>query len=359
MKPAVSIIVPMYNVEKYLKRALDSILKQTLKDIEIILINDGSPDKCGEIADSYSKLDNRIKVIHQKNSGAAKARNIGLEAANGKFIGFLDPDDWVEEDMYEKLYTAAEDDNADLVICSFFTEYEETGSNGISHYQYEARHFRTAKDVRENIVKQLIIKGQGAAVIWNSLYRRDIILNNCIHFENIRIFEDYVFNMRFLAHVQSARYINVPLYHYRLQSQSVSRTFKEDMFEILLKVHEHKERFMKKVEICDTQSQLEDTKWFLRTTRTCILLEFMLSKSDSIFKKYKRIRSTVKNEKSLRMANDMIKSGESNLFALLITKSAVPLITTVAMAIGSIYRIKKFLSNVQKKYLYIRKTDMK
>ena len=98
--PKVSIIVPVYKVEKYLRKCIDSIINQTLKDIEIILVDDGSPDNCGKICDEYAAKDTRIKVIHKENGGLSSARNAGMEVAEGEYIGFVDSDDWIESDMY-------------------------------------------------------------------------------------------------------------------------------------------------------------------------------------------------------------------------------------------------------------------
>ena len=114
----VSIIVPVYNVEKYLECCLESLINQTLKDIEIICVNDGSTDNSGKILENYAAKDNRIKVIHQVNGGQAAARNNGLNAVNGKYINFIDSDDWVDLDFIEKLYDAAERNSADIAVAS-------------------------------------------------------------------------------------------------------------------------------------------------------------------------------------------------------------------------------------------------
>ena len=115
----ISIIVPIYNVEKYLPQCLDSLISQTYRDIEIILVDDGSPDKCPEICDAYAKKDARIKVVHQINGGVSSARNTGLKASRGEYIGFVDPDDWVAPEMYEKMMEALADHKADLAICGY------------------------------------------------------------------------------------------------------------------------------------------------------------------------------------------------------------------------------------------------
>ena len=119
MKPTVSIIVPIYNVEKYLGRCLDSLLAQTLKNIEIIAVNDGSTDLSLKILKEYSIKDSRIKIINKPNGGVSSARNEGIQLASGEFIGFVDPDDWVDPEMYEDMVNHAKNEKADIVMCSY------------------------------------------------------------------------------------------------------------------------------------------------------------------------------------------------------------------------------------------------
>lgn len=117
-KDLISVIVPIYKVEKYLNTCVDSIIAQTYKNLEIILVDDGSPDNCGRICDEYALKDSRIKVIHQQNGGLSAARNAGLDVATGEYIGFVDSDDYIAPDMYEKLYNALKNNNCDLSICN-------------------------------------------------------------------------------------------------------------------------------------------------------------------------------------------------------------------------------------------------
>lgn len=123
----ISIIIPIYNVEKYLSKCIESLVGQTYKDIEIILINDGSPDHCLSICEQYSKKDNRIIVINQENKGVSAARNAGLKIAKGEYIGFIDPDDWIAVDMYEGLHSVIKQSDVDMVICGY-EYYSEDGA---------------------------------------------------------------------------------------------------------------------------------------------------------------------------------------------------------------------------------------
>ena len=122
--PKISIIVPVYNVEKYLEKCVKSILNQTFTDFELILVDDGTPDSSGVICDQFAEKDERIKVIHKKNGGLSDARNTGIEVAKGEYIGFVDSDDYIAEDMYELLYTNIVNEEADLSICGIYDVYE-------------------------------------------------------------------------------------------------------------------------------------------------------------------------------------------------------------------------------------------
>ena len=124
--PKISVIVPVYNVEKYLRKCIESILNQTFREFELILVDDGSTDSSGKICDEYALKDSRIKVIHKENGGASSARNAGLDVAKGEYIGFVDSDDWIEMDMYGELYRLIKENNTDISVC---------GINNIKRYK--------------------------------------------------------------------------------------------------------------------------------------------------------------------------------------------------------------------------------
>ena len=125
-EPKISVIVPVYKVEPYLRKCLDSIVNQTYRNLEIILVDDGSPDNCGAICDEYAAGDGRIRVIHQENGGVSSARNAGLSAVTGEWVGWVDSDDWIEPDMYEYLLKNALEQNADIAVCSHYEVHRET-----------------------------------------------------------------------------------------------------------------------------------------------------------------------------------------------------------------------------------------
>ena len=165
----ISVIVPIYKVEKYLKRCIESIINQTYHNLEIILVDDGSPDKCGEMCEEYSKKDKRIKVIHKENGGLSDARNKGLEIATGKYIGFVDSDDFIDKDMYKVLYNNLKNNNADMSICSIYQfENEEEIVKGYNKNETVITYNK--QEMFNNFYDDLLRN----VVAWNKLYKADI-----------------------------------------------------------------------------------------------------------------------------------------------------------------------------------------
>ena len=167
MNKLISIIIPVYNVSTYLDRCLNSITNQTYRNLEIILINDGSTDKSGRICDAWASKDPRIKVLHTSNQGIAAARNCGLHIAHGDYIGFADPDDWVEPDMFEKLAGSLEQYNADIAICGFEEKWPDYSVLKVSES------FRCY--TKEEALRELILDRNMQNYAWNKLFRRKCV----------------------------------------------------------------------------------------------------------------------------------------------------------------------------------------
>ena len=184
MENLISIIVPIYNVEKYLRKCIDSIINQSYSNLEIILIDDGSPDKCGKICDEYSKKDSRIKVIHKENEGVSSARNVGLDMISGKYITFVDPDDYIEKDMIKKLYDWIKEYDADISICGVINKDEN----------YNILMKSKGQDIillnRQDSFKELMEEYYFNNVCWAKLYKADLWKD--IRFnEKTKIAEDF------------------------------------------------------------------------------------------------------------------------------------------------------------------------
>lgn len=193
MNPKVSVIVPIYNVEKYLNKCVDSIINQSLRDIEIILVDDGSTDNSGEIADTYAQKDRRVKVIHKENGGQGSARNYGIEVAQGKYIGFVDSDDWIDLNMYEELYIAAEKENADIAVCNRKVFDENNNLRTIVNVSERIIEINKVNTV-DYVIERLFYPH--TVVVYNKIFKKSIIYNNNISFKEVKEVgsEDTLFN---------------------------------------------------------------------------------------------------------------------------------------------------------------------
>lgn len=247
MKPKVSIILPIYNVEKYLDRCMKSLLNQTMREIEIIMVDDGSPDNCPAMCDNYAQMDNRVKVIHKKNEGLGMARNSGLKIATGDYIAFLDSDDYVDLHTYETLYkTIVRCGNPEAVFCGV-NKVNDKGEIYYSHCDFSE--FTQIKDndkckrIAAEIVARLDKKTSGKyfVSVWHALYNKEFILNNNIRFysEKEYISEDIIFDIDFLSRAHNIVYIPDCLIYYCDNGASLSRVFRKDRF-IRTQIMHHK-----------------------------------------------------------------------------------------------------------------------
>lgn len=216
----VSIIVPVYNVEEFLAECIESILHQTLQDIEIILVDDGSTDGSGSICDEYRKLDERVRVIHKSNGGLSSARNAGIEEASGKYIAFVDSDDYVDTDMYKVMTDAADRYNADIVVCQHYQN--ENGHKIFKGKQLESAVMYHHDEALDN----LVIETQMTSYAWDKLYRRKLF--DGIRFPLNRYFEDFAVSYRLFDLADKVCQIPDALYYYRIVSTSISHSFSSD-----------------------------------------------------------------------------------------------------------------------------------
>lgn len=208
----ITVIVPVYNVEKYLSKCIESIINQTYSDLEIILIDDGSTDRSGEICDEYQKKDNRIKVIHKKNGGLSDARNWGLNIATGKYIAFLDSDDWIDKDLYKQLYNLINKYNSDIAICNFKNAYSEDIELIYSDKEEVYSNVQALEKIYSEQYLQMI-------VAWNKLYRAEIIKDK--RYPVGKIHEDEFLTPILLERANKIVYTNSELIYYRQTPNSI------------------------------------------------------------------------------------------------------------------------------------------
>lgn len=245
MKIKVSVIVPVYNVEKFIDKCLDSLVKQSLKEIEIIVVNDGTKDNSQKIIDKYvKKYPDKIKSYIKENGGQGSARNYGLKKTTGEYIGYVDSDDFVEKDMYKKLYNKAKENNYDIVVCGNYNVSEDYQNKNIDAF---INNYNT--DL-ENIFF-------GKMAVWNKIYKRDILIKNKLEFKEKVWYEDLAFTLKAIMNSNTFAFIDEPLYDYLIREGStmnnsnVQRNLEIlDAFNDILSYIQHnkKEEYFNKIE---------------------------------------------------------------------------------------------------------------
>ena len=217
--PLISVIVPVYNVAEYLPRCIESIICQTYSNLEILLVNDGSDDTSGTICEKYYQKDERVRVIHQENLGVSSARNAGLDTAKGEWVGFVDPDDWIEPEMLEILYRTAIENNTAIAICGY-----------VKHCPGGWLDNRTCADIpsaipEKELLRYVLSGRHFEGFVWNKLFSRVFLDKNNIRFDSkFSTCQDVVFVVSAAVHGASASYVPNALYHYCLRKGSSTQS---------------------------------------------------------------------------------------------------------------------------------------
>lgn len=334
MKPKISVVVPVYNVEAYLEKCIDSILNQTFRDIEVILVNDGSTDRSGYICDEYAKIDKRIKVIHKINEGVSSARNQGISIAKGDYIGFIDSDDIVANNMYETLYSLCITNDADISSCRNIRFFNESD---ISSMYVSIKNSITRIYEKENIIKAYYSGKLNEVAVWNKLYKKELF--ETIEFPKGRIYEDV--SIMYKLYLSSNRLVEIEdtLYFYRFNPNSITnKGFSSNRFDIV-NLYQEQYQIMSKAypKVC------EQIKYDYFHNLRRIFVDIINDKELEDKKKYiKRVSILTKKELKYIMNNNMVCINHK-IIALLISYTP--------MLIYLLYIIKiKYLSNTLENY---------
>lgn len=244
MNPILTVIIPCYGVEKYIGRCMESIVGQKLNDIEIIMVDDGSPDGVPYMCDAWAKKDTRVRVIHKQNEGLGYARNSGLELATGKYVAFVDSDDYVKGEMFDVLVRKAEETGADAVFCGYSRENSDGTWQSILDFSVET-------DMNKSEYKEYVLSMIASAPkikkerlytmsVWHAIYKRAVITKNKIKFHSEReiVSEDIPFQVDFMNCANKAIFVPASFYYYCLNGSSLSSTFKLEKFEKLISLRE-------------------------------------------------------------------------------------------------------------------------
>lgn len=298
----ISVVVPIYKVEKYLNRCVDTIVNQTYKNLEIILVDDGSPDKCGMIAEEYAKLDSRVKVAHKKNGGLSDARNRGMEHVTGDYILFVDSDDWLEKNMIEKMVKISLKFKVDVVQSAFYYAYED-------YLLFDNRFYKKDDPPivldNESLMTELVINERVKNFAWGKLYKTDIIRD--IPFEKGVLFEDVFWAHKVMHRVNKYVILHQPLCYYFQRSDSIVSTYTPRNLDIIKGLKE-RQRF---IEQYYDELSLEANKVLLKTMLIHYNLLIVNRKKDKggLYKKelqmdiknnYQKFKDSVRQDKILK-----------------------------------------------------------
>ena len=245
MRDKISIIVPVYKVEKYLDKCVESIVNQTYKNLEIILVDDGSPDNCPKMCDEWAKKDERIKVIHKENGGVSSARNLGIDEATGEYVCFVDSDDWVEPNYAETLLVRLKEDKTDCVVCNL-TRF---GYKNTTFFEIEDAvvPFKTFNSQQKNLGREIF------TMPWNKIYKTSVLKENNVRFkEKINFSEDTIFVYDYLSFCQSVSILSASLYNYNVVASVASKKFWPDMERYMWVKMESQKNFVDCLETADS-----------------------------------------------------------------------------------------------------------
>lgn len=294
MSVKVSIIVPIYNVEKYLDRCMKSLLNQTLKEIEIIMVDDESPDHCPQMCDDYATCDHRIKVIHKKNEGLGYARNSGLEIATGEYVTFLDSDDFVDKVTYQMLYNKVKEKN--LEICYFkHCRYLSPSAIYPSQCSDTETYFLNRKDVDQFLLNMVgpspetAIDEMYSMSTCMAIYKRSIIVDNGIRFVSEREIasEDLVFHLHLLPYINRIGYLPNIYYYYYINTSSITSTYSVAKYNRLINLAEVVKQELD-ILYDERQYKMHYIAQLLRIYK--VIMKFESKANKSFLNKLKRIR---------------------------------------------------------------------
>lgn len=310
-KDMVSVIIPVYNVEKYLNRCVESVLSQTYGNCEIILVDDGSPDHCPQMCDDFAKEDSRVKVVHKPNGGLSSARLAGFREACGEYVLFVDSDDYIESNMVESLVDAAQKNNADMAVCGYYTQFDDHVAENLLPYSKDL--LQTPEELTGEYILPLIGYAKAGVnlpgFLCIRLLRRALIREDFFVSENRFFAEDIVFDLLYSDHIHKIAIVNSALYYYCINGQSLSNKYRKNKWQMLKNLYEFKREFLQARGISDDCGRLNN---FMCGSLFAAVDNAVLSGSYASF--LQEVKSITKDAK--QVINSADKSGLSSTTAL-------------------------------------------
>lgn len=295
--PKVSIIVPIYNMGMYLEKCIQSLVSQTLKDIEIILVNDGSSDNSLEICNKYKMIDSRIIIIDKLNEGVSIARNVGMEMARSEYITFVDPDDWVEDNMYENMYYAMKNQKVDICLCNYFIEKKERVDECTLLFK-EGKH---PKEEIEKLILDIVGPpkvGDSSIMgcVWRGMYLKSKIQDNKLIFPvGIRPMQDLLFIIEYLSKCEELYVINKCYYHYYIHTDSAVTGYKSNIWDNNKAVQTIMETILKQASLWNRAKNRMGNRW-VYSINWCIANECLKENNKSKEEKIRVIDLLLEDE---------------------------------------------------------------
>lgn len=293
----VSVVIPVYNAGKYLHRCIGSLLAQTIA-CEFIFVNDGSNDNSKSIIESYKRSDGRIVLLEQENQGVSVARNTGIKAAKGEYLGFVDADDYIENDMYLQLYSAANSFQADIVISDFY--YEQGKSKNLATFGFPKETTLTPTFIAENIFP-FFIKDETLNSACNKIFRREFIVQNQIDFpEKVALGEDSIFNMKAFSRCERACYLGYAGYHYQEVAGSATRNVAEsDYFKRIADALRFDYRSVMPLKLDGQTYEKLKAEKFISSLLSLVHLYFN-AKGIGLFQKFRLVKTMIESPETVR-----------------------------------------------------------
>lgn len=334
--PKVSVVVPIYKVEKFLNRCIKSILNQTYKNLEVILINDGSPDRCGEIVEGYARIDKRVKVVHKDNGGLSEARNTGMEKVTGEFTVFVDSDDWLDSKMVEELINTSQRFQADIVQSAFYYAHDDYLL--FDQRVYSIQGAPVVLD-RHSLMHELVRNERVKNFAWGKLYKTELIKD--IPFKKGVLFEDVFWAHQVMHRVDVFVLINNPLYYYFQRSDSIVATYSKRNLDILVGLKERHE-FIK---INYPQIINESYREILKASLIHYNLLLLNRKRDKngqlkkeiksyISENYMQLKNAIITDKTLEKQLFLFKIGPNVNFLFLVLRKILIKLNFVSKSVG-------------------------
>lgn len=293
--PRLSVIVPVYKVEKYIHKCVDSILNQTFTDFELILVDDGSPDNCGKICDEYAKKDARVRVIHKENGGQSSARNRGLDAARGEIIGFVDSDDDIDVNMYQNLIEFMDKEELDLVFC----DVNLVRGTRIKKQSMYSNNKVMSKE--QGLKDNLVCRIDNA--VWNKIYKKEIFKN--IRFTEGIVYEDVRIMHKIFNNIKKCGYLKKSLYYYyKRKNSTIAQSFNSKSRYDCFKGYKERLEFS----IKENLDCIEMCRVLAVETALATLTAFYANEEDEESDRYNDVVSFIKNNKDVVKENMKLKN---------------------------------------------------